>query len=204
MRSFRTFEIGDWVYLKLQPYVQSSMAHWASHKLAFRYFGPYHILQQIGSVAYKLDLPPESAIHPVFHVSRLRATKGFSAPVQPALPSSNSDLQFPMSVLDSRVIMKGNHPVRQVSIQWSNTLAEQATWEDEEYLRNRFPNALAWGQGKGIVRNAASEDEDVAGSIVDNDGEQEEEFQTDNHSGFLKEKRLRRPNPFVSGPEWAV
>lgn len=76
-RSFREFQLQDWVYLKVQPYVQSSVAKRANHKLSFRYYDPFQILQKVGSVAYKLDLPPDCLIHPVVHVSQLRATTGF-------------------------------------------------------------------------------------------------------------------------------
>jgi len=49
-RSERSFSVGDMVYLKLQPYVQSSLAPRAHQKLSFRYFGPYKILEAIGTV----------------------------------------------------------------------------------------------------------------------------------------------------------
>jgi hypothetical protein len=39
-RSERSFVVGDWIYLKLQPYVQASLAPRANQKLAFRFFGP--------------------------------------------------------------------------------------------------------------------------------------------------------------------
>jgi hypothetical protein len=68
-RSERSFAIGDWVYLKLQPYVQSSMLPRAHDKLSFKYFGPYQITSRVGSVAYRLALPNVSKIHPVVHVS---------------------------------------------------------------------------------------------------------------------------------------
>jgi hypothetical protein len=71
-RSERLFEVGDLVFLKLQPYVQSSLAMHANQKLAFMFFRPFSILQKVGKVAYKLDLPPSSSIHPMFHVSQLK------------------------------------------------------------------------------------------------------------------------------------
>ncbi len=67
--SFREFRIVDLVYLKLQPYVQSLVSRRANHKLSFIYFGPFQILDKVGKVVYCLQLPPDSSIHPVFHVS---------------------------------------------------------------------------------------------------------------------------------------
>jgi hypothetical protein len=51
--SKRSFAVGDWVFLKLQPHVKSSLAPRANQKLAFKFFGPFQILQKIGQVAYK-------------------------------------------------------------------------------------------------------------------------------------------------------
>lgn len=56
-RSERHFAVGDLVFLKLQPYVQSLLAARAHQKLAFRFFGLFRMLECIGSVAYRLDLP---------------------------------------------------------------------------------------------------------------------------------------------------
>ena len=88
-RSERQFELNDWVYLKLQPYVQSSLAEHSHHKLAFWFFGPYRILAKVGSVAYRLELPPSSAIHPVFHVSQLKKAVGADHTVTPEPPSES-------------------------------------------------------------------------------------------------------------------
>lgn len=43
-RSDRSFQVGDQVYVKLQPYVQSSLAPRANQKLAFRFLGHFQLL----------------------------------------------------------------------------------------------------------------------------------------------------------------
>ena len=42
-------------------------------KLSPRFIGPFEILERVGTVAYRLALPPNmSGVHEVFHVSMLR------------------------------------------------------------------------------------------------------------------------------------
>jgi hypothetical protein len=59
-RQERSFDVGDWVYIKLQPHVQQSVTCGTNQKLSYKYFGPYLIIQKIGHVAYKLQLPAAS------------------------------------------------------------------------------------------------------------------------------------------------
>lgn len=62
-RSERQFQVNDWIFLKLQTYVQASLADRSNQKLAFKFFGPYRVLARVGTVAYRLELPGSSVDH---------------------------------------------------------------------------------------------------------------------------------------------
>jgi len=94
----RPFSTDDMVYLKLQPYVKSSLASRANQKLAFKYFGQFKVLSHVGQVAYKLELPSSSTIHPVFHVSQLKPVVSSSVQVIPSVPSYLVSPRIPESV----------------------------------------------------------------------------------------------------------
>jgi hypothetical protein len=115
-RSERSFNVGDQVYHKLQSYIQSFVANRSIQKLANKFFGPYTMLQCIGSVAYRLRLPETSSIHPVFHQSQLKAVVGRQHTAVQLLPCSDTALQVLVQIHDRRMIQCGGSMVAQVKI----------------------------------------------------------------------------------------
>ncbi|VAI09232.1 unnamed protein product [Triticum turgidum subsp. durum] len=204
-RSDRVFQVGDYVFLKLQPYIQSSVAPRAHHKLLFKYYGPFQVLERIGDVAYRLLLPPGSRIHPVIHVSQLKKALGEQYKVEAELPPASAALAVPVKVLQRRFRQEGHSAVPQGLIQWSGQSEDLATWEDLDELKQRFPRATAWGQavlqGRGNVSNRSIK------STAKDDTSQVRNDHV-NHSSFVADsgpsKRIRRPSTRYAGKEWAT
>ena len=61
------------------------------NKLALRYYGTYKMSQKIESMAYKVEFPPSSLVHPVFHVSCLKTVICDKISVQTILPKINEE-----------------------------------------------------------------------------------------------------------------
>jgi len=103
--SERQFQEGDQVFLRLQPYKQTSLKDKGCHKLSPKLYGPYQVLQRIGEVAYKLALPPTAKIHLVFHVSCLKKVIGNNCRIQTSLPELDEEGSIwlqPEQVLNTR------------------------------------------------------------------------------------------------------
>ena len=190
-RSERSFAVGDQVFLKLQPYVQSSLAPRANQKLAFKYFGPFSIVAKVGTVAYRLQLPASSSIHPVFHVSQLKKAVGPAVQVS-QLPGEMVDIQVPEAILQRRLDSEGKS---QVLVKWSAMPESLATWEDAIALRHNFPFAPAWGQAVslpgGNVRMDAPKQGDKRARVP---------ADVETRRGT----RARKASVKVFGPDWRV
>lgn len=153
-RNDGSFNVGDQVLLKLQPYTQSTVANRPYPKLAYKYYGPYEVQQRVGTVAYKLKLPDDSMIHPVFHISQLKPFTPDYTPVYDSLPGI-TDLEAaatqPLAILDRRLVKKGNNAIPQVKLSWSGLPSSATTWEDYNVVKARFPDAPAWGQAGSLA-----------------------------------------------------
>ncbi|KAK9681875.1 hypothetical protein RND81_10G034000 [Saponaria officinalis] len=145
-RSDRSFEVGEYVYLKLQPYRQSSVHYKTNQKLAKRFYGPYMILEKVGQVAYKLKLPPGARIHHTFHVSLLKKHQG-TLPSNIASPALDEDPPGPEIVLARKIVKRGRISATKVLVKWKDSPLKDATWEFLFDLQKKYPKFDPWGQG---------------------------------------------------------
>ncbi|WMV19367.1 hypothetical protein MTR67_012752 [Solanum verrucosum] len=114
-------------------------------KLSPRYIGPYRISKRIGNVAYELELPQElEALHPVFHISMLKKCMGDPSLIIPTkdigIRDSLSYEEIHVQILDRQVCKLRTKEVASVKVLWRNQFVEEATWEDEEDMKKRYPH----------------------------------------------------------------
>lgn len=141
-RTERVLAPGDMVYLKLQPYRLNAFGIRHHIKLQSKYYGPFQVLSKVGNVAYKLFLPADSQIHPVFHISQLKKHIGPTAVPCTDLPLIGPNGQIrtePVLVLEIRQIPRNNVAVVQWLVQWENLPPEDASWEDADFIKHTFP-----------------------------------------------------------------
>jgi hypothetical protein len=146
-RTERTFALGDMVYLKMQPHREHALGQGNPLKLASKWYGPFKITQLVGNRAYKLQLPPGTLLHDVFHVNHLKKHLGPHAVPNPKLPLVTSEGKIkttPIAILDRRQIPRstGEYDVAipQWLIQWDNLPVEEASWEDAAFIQSAFPS----------------------------------------------------------------
>jgi hypothetical protein len=93
------------VFLRLQPYKQTSLKAKHCQNLVPKFYGPYTVLKRVEQVSYQLAFPSHSKLHPVFHVSCLKKGIGAKCQIQtnfPELAEEGSIWLQPKAVLDQR------------------------------------------------------------------------------------------------------
>ncbi|GJX57771.1 putative reverse transcriptase domain-containing protein [Tanacetum coccineum] len=101
------FLVGDRVMLKVSPW--KGVVHFGKRgKLNPRYVGPFKVLEKVGAVAYKLELPQElSRVHNTFHVSNLKkcyADEPLAVPLDELLIDDKLHfVEEPVEIMDREV-----------------------------------------------------------------------------------------------------
>ncbi|GJT04319.1 putative reverse transcriptase domain-containing protein [Tanacetum coccineum] len=136
------FQVRDRVMLKVSPWkVVVRLGKW--RKLNPRYVGPFKVLEKVGSVAYKLELPQElSRVHNTFHVSNLK--KCYSdEPLAISLEGLHVDdkLRFVeelVEIMDREVKRLNQSCITIVKVRWNSRRGPEFTWEREDQFQKKY------------------------------------------------------------------
>ena len=130
------YQEGDLVWL-LRRHIKTTRP---SDKLDFKRLGPYKIVKEINPMAFKINLPASSRLHPVFHVSLLEpvSTSNIPGRIQDPPPpvEFEGELEYTIKqILDSRF----SHGRAEYLVDWEGYSAAERTWEPLENVENTAP-----------------------------------------------------------------
>ena len=135
--------MGDHFFLKVM--IKRGVVRFGKRgKLGSRYIRPVEILDRVGTVTYRLALPPSlSGVHEVFHVSMLQKyTLDPTRLVDWGEITIDTDGTFeegPLHILDSRDQVLRCKTVRLVKMFWQHRGVAEATWEHEDTMQATYP-----------------------------------------------------------------
>ncbi|GJT81119.1 putative reverse transcriptase domain-containing protein [Tanacetum coccineum] len=128
------FQVGDKVMLKVLPW-KGVVRFGKRGKLNPRYVGPFKVLEKVGEVAYKLELPEElSRVHNTFHVSNLKKYHA-DEPLAVLLDGLHLDdklhfVEEPVEIVGREVKWLKRSRIPLVKVRWNSKRGPEFTWGD--------------------------------------------------------------------------
>ncbi|GJZ04511.1 putative reverse transcriptase domain-containing protein [Tanacetum coccineum] len=138
------FQVGDKVMLKVSPW-KGVVRFGKRGKLNPRYVGPFKVIERVGEVAYKLELPEElSRVHNTFHVSNLKKCHA-DEPLAVPLEGLNLDdklhfVEEPVEIVGREVKRLKRSRIPLVKVRWNSKRGPEFTWEREDQFKKKYPH----------------------------------------------------------------
>ncbi|GJV06003.1 hypothetical protein Tco_1343659 [Tanacetum coccineum] len=110
-----------------------------------RYVGPFKVIERVGEVAYKLELPEElSRVHNTFHVSNLKKCHA-DEPLAVPLDGLNLDdklhfVEEPLEIVGREVKRLKQSRIPLVKVRWNSKRGPEFTWEREDQFKKKYPH----------------------------------------------------------------
>nr|GFA46901.1 reverse transcriptase domain-containing protein [Tanacetum cinerariifolium] len=117
-------------------------------KLSPQFIGPFKVIERIGPVAYKLELPEKlRGIHDAFHVSNLKRCFVNDDVVIPLDDVQLDDklhfIEEPVEIMDREVKRLKQSRIPIVKVCWNSRRGPKFTWEREDFFRSKYPHLIA-------------------------------------------------------------
>ncbi|GJS15639.1 reverse transcriptase domain-containing protein [Tanacetum coccineum] len=113
--------------------------------VAPRFVGPFEIIEKVGPVAYRLDLPEElNGVHDTFHVSNLK--KCLADPtLQVPLDEIRVDVKLnyveePVEILERKFKKLKRCRIAIVKVRWNSKHGPKFMWEREDQMKLKYPH----------------------------------------------------------------
>ncbi|GJV75471.1 putative reverse transcriptase domain-containing protein [Tanacetum coccineum] len=138
------FQVGDKVMLKISPW--KGVVHFGKRgKLNPRYVGPFKVIERVGTVAYKLELPQQlSRVHNTFHVSNLKKCLSDESRVIPLEELRVDDMlhfvEEPIEVMDREIKQLKRSHIPIIKVKWNSKRCPEFTWEREDQFKQKYPH----------------------------------------------------------------
>ncbi|GJR42577.1 putative reverse transcriptase domain-containing protein [Tanacetum coccineum] len=138
------FQVGDKVMLKVSPW-KGVVRFGKRGKLNPRYVRPFKVIEKVGEVAYKLDLPEElSRVHNTFHVSNLKKCHA-DEPLAVPLDGLHLDdklhfVEEPLEIVGREVKRLKRSRIPLVKVRWNSKRGPEFTWEREDQFKKKYPH----------------------------------------------------------------
>ncbi|GJS21446.1 hypothetical protein Tco_0450078 [Tanacetum coccineum] len=117
-------------------------------KLAPRFIGPFEIIEKLGPVAYRLDLPEElDGVHDTFHVSNLKkclADPTLQVPLDEIRVDDKLNfVEEPVEIIEREFKKLKRSRIAIVKVRWNSKRGPEFTWKREDQMQFKHPHLFS-------------------------------------------------------------